>query len=64
YEDLGGILADLAKEGFSVVGTIRYAEVHWGKAAKAVEMSTLYVVAFPAGKEPDAIAVERAVRYG
>lgn len=64
YEDLGGILADLAKEGFSVVGTVRDAEVHWGQAAKAVEMRTLYVVAFPSGKEPDAIAVERAVRYG
>ena len=63
YEDLGGILADLAKEGFSVVGTVRDAEVHWGQAAKAVEMRTLYVVAFPSGKEPDAIAVERAVRY-
>lgn len=64
YEDLSGILADLAKEGFSVVGTIRDAEVQWGEAAKAVEMRILYVMAFPSGKEPDAIAVERAVRYG
>ncbi len=43
YEELGGILADLAKEDFSVVGIIRYAEVHWGKSTKAVEMRTLYV---------------------
>lgn len=64
YEDLSGILAELAKEGFSVVGTIRDAEVQWGQAAKAVEMRTLYVVAFPSGQEPDAIAVERAVRFG
>lgn len=64
YEELGGILADLAKEGFSVVGTVRNAEVHWGKAPRGVDMSILYLVAFPAGKEPEAIAVERAVRYG
>ncbi|MGQ3085346.1 MAG: helix-turn-helix domain-containing protein [Hydrogenophaga sp.] len=64
YEDLGGILADLAKAGFSVVGTTRDAEVQWGKAAKSHEMRILYIVAFPSGKEPEAIAVERAVRYG
>lgn len=64
YEDFGGILADIEKEGFSVVAAMRDVKVHWGSTSKGVDISTLYVVVFPAGKEPDAIAVERTVRYG
>lgn len=64
YKDFDAILDDLAKEGFNLVAAVRDVEVRWGKSTKGVEMPTLYVVAFPAGAEPDFIAVERAVRYG
>lgn len=64
YKDFDTILDDLAKEGFIVVAALRDVNVLWGKSTNGVEMSTLYVVAFPVSAEPDAIAVKRAVCCG
>lgn len=64
YEELSGILTELADEGFSVVGGLRNMTLKSTQDQPSMPMKVAYLAAFPKGSEPSQFAVSRQVRFG
>ena len=64
YEELDSFVSELKDRGFSLVGATREAVARASDATKGVPLTILYVVACPAGSEPEHLAVSRKERMG
>jgi len=64
YAELDDMLADLAKNGFTLVGATREVMIKALGSGPGVQVNIVYVVAFPKGQEAENLAVPRAVSFG
>lgn len=64
YEELDSFVSELKDRGFSLVGATREAVARASDATKGVPLTILYVVACPAGSEPEHFVVSRKERMG
>lgn len=64
YAELDDMIADLAKNGFSLVGATREVMANASGPGSGFQANIVYVVVFPAGQEAENLAVPRAVSFG
>lgn len=64
YAELDEMVADLAKNGFTLVGATREVMMKASGPEPGFRAHIVYVVAFPKGQEADSFAVPRAVSFG
>lgn len=64
YAELDDMVADLAKDGFTLVGATREVTMKAPDAESGFRVNIVYVVAFPKGQEAENLAVPRAVHFG
>ncbi|MCC5613415.1 helix-turn-helix transcriptional regulator, partial [Nostoc sp. CHAB 5834] len=62
YEELDGFVSELKILGYSLVGATREAVARASGGGAGVPLTILYVVACPAGEEPEHLAVSRNER--
>lgn len=64
YAELDDMVADLAKNGFTLVGATREVMMKASGPGSGFRANIVYVVAFPRGQEAENLAVPRAVSFG
>ncbi|ABM40241.1 helix-turn-helix domain-containing protein [Polaromonas naphthalenivorans] len=64
YAGLDDMVADLAKDGFTLVGATREVMMKTPGSESGIRVNIVYVVAFPKGQEAENLAVPRAVHFG